>query len=143
MAVDGVNGTGGTSGTNTDVKFVDKDKTGFNALTSEDFLKLLVTQLQNQDPTAPIGNEELLNQLSMMRSLQSNLELGEAVKSVSNNQNLSMAASFIGRGIIGTLEDGTAVQGVVDSAFLADGDAYVKVEGQSVPLANVTDVVGI
>ena len=137
MAVDGVSGSG------TDVKFVEKDKTGFNALTSEDFLKLLVTQLQNQDPTAPIGNEELLNQLSMMRSLQSNLELGEAVKSVSNNQNLSMAASFIGRGIKGTLEDGTAISGVVDSAFLAEGDAYVKVRGQSVALKNVTDVVGI
>lgn len=137
MAVNGVSGSG------TDVKIVEKDKTGFNALTSEDFLKLLVTQLQNQDPTAPIGNEELLNQLSMMRSLQSNLELGEAVKSVTANQNLSMAAGFIGRGIIGTLEDGTAISGMVDSAFLADGDAYVKVGGQSVSLKNVTDVVGI
>jgi flagellar basal-body rod modification protein FlgD len=136
MAVDGVGGSG-------DVKFVDKDKTGFNSLTSEDFLKLLVTQLQNQDPTAPIGNEELLNQLSMMRSLQSNLELGEAVKSVSSNQNLSMAAGFIGKSIIGSLDDGSPVNGVVDSAFLADGAAYVKVGGKSVALANVTDVVGI
>jgi flagellar basal-body rod modification protein FlgD len=133
-----VNGVGGT----TEVTVVDKDKTGFNALTSEDFLKLLVTQLQNQDPTEPIGNEELLNQLSMMRSLQSNLELGEAVKSVSSNQNLSMAAGFIGKTIVGTLEDGTPVGGLVKSAFLADGDAYVKVGEVSVALSAVTDVIG-
>jgi len=136
MAVNGISG-------GTEVTVVDKDKTGFNALTSEDFLKLLVTQLQNQDPTAPVSNEELLNQLSTMRGLQSNIELGEAVKSVSSNQNLSMAAGFIGRGIIGSLEDGTPVSGIVSSAFLADGDAYVKVGGQSVALKNVTDVVGI
>ncbi len=135
MAVAGV-----TNGTN--VTVVPKDKTGFNALTSEDFLKLLVTQLQNQDPTEPIGNEELLNQLSRMRALQSNLELGDAVKSVSSNQNLSMAAGFIGKNIKGSLADGTAVNGKVDSVFLADGAAYVKVGGQSVALSSVTDVIG-
>jgi flagellar basal-body rod modification protein FlgD len=135
MAVSGVeSGTGAV--------VIPPDKTGFNALTSEDFLKLLVTQLQNQDPTQPIGNEELLNQLSQMRSLQSNIELGEAVKSVSSNQNLSMAAGFIGKTIKGSLADGSAVTGVVDSAYLADGAAYVKVAGQSVALSNVTDVIG-
>ncbi len=135
MAVSGV-------GSGANVAVVPKDKTGFNALTSEDFLKLLVTQLQNQDPTSPIGNEELLNQLSAMRSLQSNLELGEAVKSVSSGQNLSLAAGFIGKSVRGSLADGTEVSGVVDSAFLADGDAYVKVGGKSVPLKSVTDVLG-
>ncbi|MBA3313085.1 MAG: flagellar hook capping protein [Planctomycetota bacterium] len=133
MAVSGV-------GNAPNATVIPPDKTGFNALTSADFLKLLVTQLQNQDPTEPVGNEELLNQLSMMRSLQSNIELGEAVKSVSSNQNLSMAAGFIGKTVKGSLSDGTAVTGVVDSAFLADGAAYVKVSGQSVALSRVLEV---
>ena len=94
-----------TSTSATAVKVVDKDKTGFNALTSEDFLKLLITQLQNQDPTAPVGNEELLGQLSQMRSLQSNIELSSSLKTTSANQNLSTAASYIGKQVTGS-DDG-------------------------------------
>ena len=131
-----VNGVGGSS----DTVVVPKDRTGFNALTSEDFLKLLVTQLQNQDPTEPVGNEELLNQLSQMRSLQSNLELGEAMKAITTNQNLSTAAGFIGKTVAGTDLEGAALTGVVDRAFLTDGVAYVRVNGSPMRLDAVLEV---
>ena len=120
---------------------VPKDRTGFNALTSEDFLKLLVTQLQNQDPSEPVGNEELLGQLSQMRNLQANLELGEAMKAITSSQNLVTAASFIGKNIKGVGADGTAVTGKVESAFLSDGQFYVRVGDMPVKLTDVTEVV--
>ncbi|HEX6984805.1 MAG TPA: flagellar hook capping FlgD N-terminal domain-containing protein [Planctomycetaceae bacterium] len=125
---------------NSTATVVPKDRTGFNALTSEDFLKILVTQLQNQDPTQPVGNDELLNQLSMMRNLQANLELGEAMKAVTSNQNLATASSFIGKTVKGTDAAGKAVTGKVDSAFVADGQAYVRVGGTAVSLTSVSEV---
>jgi len=133
MAVDGVS-------SNNAATVVSKDKTGFNALTSEDFLKLLITQLQNQDPTEPMGNEELLGQLSQMRSLQSNLELGDAMKAITTNQNLTMAAGFIGKTVAGTDLAGNALIGVVDKAFLTDGVAYVRVNGSPMRLDAVLEV---
>ena len=133
MAVPGVS-------TNTSPVVIPKDKTGFNALTSEDFLKLLVTQLQNQDPTEPVGNEELLAQLSQMRSLQSNIELGDAMKAITTNQNLSTAAGFIGKTVSGTDLQGAALTGVVDKAFLTDGTAYVRVNGNPMRLDAVLEV---
>lgn len=39
-------------------------------LTSQDFLKLLVTQLTYQDPLDPMGNEELLRQISSIREIE-------------------------------------------------------------------------
>lgn len=132
MAVSGI-------GTNTPA-VIPKDRTGFNALTSEDFLKLLVTQLQNQDPTEPVGNEELLNQLSQMRSLQSNIELGDAMKAITTNQNLSTAAGFIGKTVSGTDLAGKALTGVVDKAFLTDGVAYVRVNDTPMRLDAVLEV---
>ena len=133
MPVSGV--TAATSGT-----VVAKDKTGFSALSSEDFLKLLVTQLQNQDPTQPVGNDELLGQLSQMRSLQSNIELGDALKAISSNQNLSTAASFIGKTATGSDAQGQEVSGNVESAFVANGAAYVRINGTPVELSKVNAV---
>lgn len=122
-----------------EVEIVDRANTGFNALTAESFIKLLITQLQNQDPTEPVGNDELLSQLSAMRSLQSNIELSEALKSITTNQQLSTAATFIGKTVTGSV-GGQSIDGVVDRAFLRGGAAFVGIGGNEVPLNNVISV---
>ena len=39
-------------------------------LTSNDFLRMLITELTTQDPLAPMDNQHLLEQLSMMRDME-------------------------------------------------------------------------
>ncbi|QDT65644.1 flagellar hook assembly protein FlgD [Calycomorphotria hydatis] len=133
-----VSAIGGGSG----VEVVDAGKTGFAALTSEDFLELLIAQLQNQDPSEPVSNEELLNQLSTMRNLEADLEMTDALKAITNDQLLSNAASFIGKTVAGTDIAGNAVNGVVEKAFLTDGEAYLQVDGAPVKMNEVLEVVG-
>lgn len=120
--------------------FVDAASSGFGGLTADDFMRMLITQLQNQDPTEPIGNAELLSQLATMQSLQSNVELKDAVNSFSSNQQLTSAASFIGKTVTGTDTQGRQVTGVADRAFLADGDIYVGIGSQEVSLSGVSSV---
>lgn len=134
-----VNATTATTGSSS-VKVVPNDKTGFNSLTSEDFMKLLIAQLQNQDPSEPVTNEELLGQISDMRSLQSNIEMGDALKAVTVNQRLSTAATFIGRTVTGTDANQQDVTGVADRAFLRDGQAFVGVGTAELSLDSVTGV---
>jgi flagellar basal-body rod modification protein FlgD len=122
---------------------VDQAKTGFNALDAEAFMKMLITQLQNQDPLEPTGNDELLNQISQMRSLQSNIELSETLGAITTSQQLSTAASYIGKTVTATLttDDGAQeVSGVVDRAFLADGKGYVGIGDAAIPLSDVHGV---
>ena len=133
-----VSGISASSGSN--VNLVEPDEVGFAGLSADDFLKLLIVQLQNQDPTEPVGNDELLNQLATMRNLQSNIELGEAIESITSNQQLSTAASFIGKTISGTTNHQESVTGVADRAFLRDGIAYVSIGENEVPLSHVTSV---
>lgn len=133
MAVNGVNGTSPPA-------VVDKSQTGFNALTSETFLKLLITQLQNQDPTAPVGNEELLQQLSSMRSLQSNIELSDTLKDLNTNQQITSGASFLGTIVTGTTSDQKSVTGVADRVFVDNGDTILGIGDDNVPVKNVTGV---
>jgi len=123
-----------------DVEFVDREKTGFNALTSETFLKLLVTQLQNQDPMEPVGNDELLNQLSAMRALQSNIELGESLKSVTLNQQLSSGAAFMGKQVTGMNSENVEVSGVVERVVVREGRPYVAFGNNELPIDKISSV---
>lgn len=123
----------------------DAQTQGFSGLSADDFFKLLIAQLQNQDPTEPVGNEELLQQLATMRNLQSNTELGDTLQRLADSlgtsesrttEQLSIGASYIGRSV--TLDD-TSV-GVVDRALAEGGQILVGVNGVDVPLSRVTSV---
>jgi len=131
MEISGVNGA-------SDV--VDAASTGFAGLTADHFLTLLITELQNQDPTEPMKNEDLLNQLSMMSSLQSNNELGEALKAIASSQQLSTAATFIGKSVTGTDVDRQTITGIVDRAFSRDGQVFVGIGDAEIPMNNVTSI---
>jgi len=109
-------------------QFVDREDTGFAALDSEDFLRLLITQLQNQDPTEPTSNEDLLNQISAMRSLQSNVQLSDSLQSLTSNQQLSTAASYIGKTITGIDTSDASVTGLVTRAFIRDSRTFVELD---------------
>ena len=85
MAIDPIAAGGGTTETG---KAEER-----NALGSDAFLKLLITQLQNQDPTSPQSNTEFIAQLATFSSLE---QLTSINKSVSE-----MAEFFSGVGDAG------------------------------------------
>jgi flagellar basal-body rod modification protein FlgD len=125
----------------TAIKVVDKDKIGFAGMTSEDFMKLLITQLQNQDPSNPMDSDQLLNQVSQMRSLQASLELETAMKGLTLSQQLSSASNLIGKTVTAvTGDDDTEVIGEVESVVVKDGKTMLRVDGQQIPLADITGV---
>ncbi len=135
--------TSSSSSSSTAPPVVSKDKTGFNALTSEDFLKMMIVQLKNQDPLEPTKNEELLNQISQMRSLQSSTELGDVLKNLSSQQELTSAASLLGKAISGTATvngESKTIQGIADRAFIKDGDAYVGTGANEIALNDINYV---
>jgi flagellar basal-body rod modification protein FlgD len=133
MAVNGV-----TNGT--EVPIVDRDKIGFNGLSSDVFMKLLITQLQNQDPTEPVGNEELLQQLSTMRNLQANIELSDALKQITTSQQLTAGASLLGSVVTGKDSLGEELTGFVDRVFIRDSETFVGMGDRELALKNVTGV---
>jgi flagellar basal-body rod modification protein FlgD len=44
-------------------------QSAYNKLTEGDFMKLLTTQLSNQDPTSPVDNTQMLAQLAQFSAL--------------------------------------------------------------------------
>ena len=54
---------------------------GSSPVTGKDeFLKLLVAQLQNQDPLSPVKNEEFVAQLATFTSLEQLISINENIK---------------------------------------------------------------
>jgi len=114
--------------------------TGFAALTSQDFLTMLITELQNQDPTNPVSNSDILQQLSEMQALSSNVELNSTLSNFSTNQQVSSGASFLGKVVSGKDANNNPVSGVADSVFLQNGTLMIGIGSSSISVANVTGV---
>lgn len=73
------------------------------SLDQSDFLKLLTTQLQNQDPTKPMDNDQMISQMTSFSSLDSlqNIQssLSSLNTSMTSNQALQ-ASSLVGRSVL-------------------------------------------
>jgi flagellar basal-body rod modification protein FlgD len=119
---------------------VDSSKVGFSGLTSDDFLKMLITQLQYQDPTNPMDSDQLLNQISQMQALQSNLSLSDSIKSLTLNQQLTSATSFLGKLVTGTDANNQQVSGTVSKVVVDKGTTYLGVGDSQIAMGNVTNV---
>src|SRR5688572_18448120 len=119
-----------------------------SALGKDAFMRLLVSQLRNQDPMAPAGNEEMLAQLAQFSSLEQMTELndnivGLAVLQQSNAlmSQLTSSSALIGQEVRYTDPDsGDALWGKVASVKIEEGLAVLNIGGKDVPLANVLEV---
>jgi flagellar basal-body rod modification protein FlgD len=110
------------------------------SLGKDDFLKLLVAQLQHQDPMQPMDNAEYMGQLAQFSTLEQITNFGEEMKRVRASTQVDQAVSLIGKEVGYTLADGTAATGVVESVAIEDGEISLKIGGADVNPAAITSV---
>ncbi len=88
--------------------------TGSNADSEQRFLKLLVTQLNNQDPLNPLDNAQLTSQLAQMSTVSGIEKLNTALESLlaqSGSSQVLQSAGLIGRSVLVPGQDLTVKQG--------------------------------
>jgi len=120
------------------------------AVDKDAFMKMLVAQMQNQDPMSPQDNQAMVAQLAQFSSLEQmqNLNqniLGLAVLQQTNAvmSQLTQSSALIGQNV--TYIDPTTNEsrtGVVTKVKLLEGVATLEIDGQDVPLGNVTEILG-
>ena len=86
---------------------------GLSDLDMDGFLRLLISEMQNQDPMNPMDNAQMIEQISQIRSVTATTELSDTLSQLSSNQQLVTASGLIGKNISG-LSDSGEVTGVVD-----------------------------
>jgi len=108
----------------------------------DQFVKLLITELQSQDPLDPMNNAEILQQVSQIREISSNDKLMGTLDSVRMSQNVSTASSLIGQMVMGLSDDAEFVTGKVDSASIVDGVAKLHIGDYEMNMDNVSQILG-
>ncbi len=99
-----------------------------DATASQDrFLKLLVAQLNNQDPMNPMDNAQMTSQMAQINTVTGIQQLNETMKSIGtqfNSMQVLQGASLIGRDVLvngNTLAvDAGAAKGAIDLPSNAD-----------------------
>ena len=110
-------------------------------LKTEDFIKMMITQLQNQDPLEPAKNQELLAQMSQIGQLQSSTSLQESLKGMVLQNQIGSASSLIGKTVQGLDGDDDPITGLVNSVKVgADGVSLELDNGKSLMLSRVTQI---
>ena len=117
-------------------------------LDKDAFMNLLVTQLQNQNPLEPAGNEEMLAQLAQFSSLEQMEALNENIVglAVLNQSNALMAqltnsSTLIDKSVQYVDPTTGAEQwGTVQSVKIEEGLAVLNIGGKDVPLASILEI---
>ncbi len=109
-------------------------------LGQEDFLKLLVTQLTNQDPLNPKQDTEFIAQMAQFSSLEQAKSMQADIARLSNDQQFLQANSLLGRTV--ELQDSkdTRVRGTVDGVRIEAGTPKIVVNNQAYDLSQVLSI---
>lgn len=112
----------------------------FKQLGMEEFLQMMITEMQSQDPLDPMDTTQILDQISQIRDVVASDRLTETLESVFLGQSMATASSLIGRLIMALTDGGDVITGRVDSVSILEGEPKLNVGGQSVDLKNVSKI---
>lgn len=124
-------------------------QTGQNTLGKDDFLKLLITQLQNQDPMQPMQDKEFISQMATFTSLEQMTNMNKLLENVLSNQldnSLMSYSEMIGKEVEWNkyndeLEKDELMVGQVKSVLQKDGVIQLQLQtGELIMPSQITRV---
>src|SRR3954449_5516481 len=98
-------------------------------LGKDDFLKLLVGQLQHQDPLAPSDDQQWIGQMAAFSQIEQVSNMAASTEKIVDTLNTNGALSLIGHTVTYLDSSGAAKTGKVDTVDMADGQATLTVDG--------------
>ncbi|AZO74004.1 MULTISPECIES: flagellar hook assembly protein FlgD [unclassified Mesorhizobium] len=107
-------------------------QTSKTAVDYQSFLKLLIAEMKNQDPTKPMDSTQYVAQLATFSQVEQSVQTNTKLDQIMQSSALSQADALIGRSI--TSADGKTT-GIVASVKLASsGLIAVLKDGTEVPV---------
>ena len=104
------------------------------------FLKLLVAQLRYQDPTKPMDGAQFVAESAQFTTVEVLQKLQESQAQLLSFQSTLLSSGLIGKTVTATGTDGKEITGVVGSARVVAGQAYIMVKDEMVPVSSVTKI---
>jgi flagellar basal-body rod modification protein FlgD len=115
-----------------------------SVVNQNDLIKIMLTELQYQDPLKPLDNTEFIAQLAQFTNLEQTSQLNDRMDTLLSVQAATQSVGLLGRTVQVTLPDGSSDSGSVMSITFSNGEAQLTVKNDSgalltnIGLASVT-----
>lgn len=111
-------------------------------LGKDDFLKLMVAQLQAQNPLEPTSDTEYVAELAQFSQLEQTSNIAQSSETSVGDQRIAQAVQLIGHKVsYVSPKTGEAAEGEVQSAEIGAGGATLTIAGETgVEPARITEV---
>ncbi len=144
MTISGVNATDPIS----QLQSATSGSNATSVLGKDQFMKLLVDQMKNQDPMQPADNTQMISQLAQFSSLEQMQTMNSNIVGLAalQQQNALLNQLTTSSGLIGKSVNytdpttNTDTWGTVQSVKIVNGIASLSINGGDVPLVNVKEV---
>src|SRR3954465_11586002 len=103
-------------------------KSAAPTLGKDDFLKLLVGQLQHQDPLSPSDDQQWIGQMAAFSPLAQGANTAATTQKIVDTLNMNGTLSLIGRTVTYLDEAGASHSGVVQTVDVAGGKASLTAD---------------
>ena len=110
-----------------------KESAEQSGLNKDEFLQLLVGQLKNQNPLSPVGSQEFMSQMAAFSTLEQVTNLAVSNEELNGMISTNQALSLVGHPVTYLKEDGTKVEGTVESVDFGE-------KGTSLTIGGVSDI---
>ncbi len=115
-----------------------KNETAKNDLDKEAFLKLLVTQMQYQDPMNPGDSTEYMSQLAQYSSLEATMNISDAVE---KGNSLNLVGQYVIMNAKDAAGNNAPISGLVQYATMKDGEVLLSINDTYYPASDLDSVV--
>jgi flagellar basal-body rod modification protein FlgD len=113
-----------------------------SGLTTEEFSKIIFTELSNQDPLSPNDTNALLQQISTLRSIQADTDLSDRLGSLVQQNQFAAGATLLGRTVSGISEFNERVSGTVRGVSNTRSGPVVTLEtGERIAMSSLDEVI--
>ena len=113
-------------------------------LQPSDFIQMMVTQMQDQDPLDPTSSQDLMSQMADIGQLESSNQMQTTMTSLTLQTQIGSAAALIGKSVTGIDGANNSVTGNVSAVQVAGGNVALTLDnGDSLTLTNVASINGV
>tara|TARA_B100001939_G_scaffold21627_2_gene17597 strand:- start:372 stop:809 length:438 start_codon:yes stop_codon:yes gene_type:complete len=116
------------------------DRVPMKTLGQDEFLKLLVTQMQNQDPMKPMSDTEFIAQMAQFSNLEQTKEMSGDIALLRQSNAFTQATGLMGKHVQLRVSDTEFTNGIVTDLEVKDGEVGLIVNGKAHGLGNVLTV---
>jgi len=112
-----------------------------STISAQDFLEIMVKEMQQQDPFQPMSSQDLVNQVAQIRNMQSRMDLSTDLKDLALSQKISSAGSMNGKVVSGKNSSSEDISGLVTSVKREGDKVYLELDnGQKMSVDDVISV---